>query len=441
MQDSEKSDQIQLLILNKCVSIIKENLNTFKQTVLEELTTQLINEGGKKSEIIKKNYLDEFLEIEKIISSELNKILHTLTVKCLNNAMVHINIDTFFSNYFTIKNVLNLNNLQVEFNYIFLKFQNEYIFHYFEKKEKKIKDSVECEDWQAFQNIPGSFQKLADVITKFSLDDVRINNEGEIIKYFSENEHGQNGDQIITNINVNSTQINDSSITNNNNTTIEINKINFKLMPTTLEVIKIAYDSLKMLSLFDYSMFQTIINNLINLFTNFANFNKEIILDGNGHIQSLSQNEISITCANLSIVKNIIQSLMQNDTNNLIGKYSNSIANILFKDLLVLLDNLIHTCKCRISDLIDRLCISRALGELNQIKLPNYPIVEGEALVNPYALTLCKFFRAIYDSMINAFDNSYIVSTSNENLKKFFEKFEKFLQAGPKIENENSLKQ
>jgi hypothetical protein len=419
VQDDEKNDQLFLLIIDKCVYVVKDIIKSLKSTLLDELqiflSTGVIDE--KKTEITRKNYVDELFEIEKIIHIEMNKIIHTSLLKCLNNAMGHLNIDLFLDNFFIISSILKSHG--DEFNYVYTKFQNEYIFHYFEKKEKKIKDGIECEDWTAFQTVPTNFQGIADAVSNFDLNEIKKLEVSEIIKFFEEK----------------------SPNDEDGKSTIEINKIKFKLMPITLEVIKVTYDSLKMLSLFDITMFQNIINNLTNLYTQFASMNKEIILDGNGHLETLSQNEVSITCANISILKNIVLCLMQNDKSNILSQSTNQIAIINFNDLLKLLDNLIHTCKCRISDLIDSKCISVALEELSEIKLPNYPIAEGEVPINQYALTLVKLLKAIYHSMQNAFDNSYIVSTVNENLKKFFDRFEKFIFSGEKIENENCLKQ
>lgn len=78
------------------------------------------------------------------------------------------------------------------------------------------------------------------------------------------------------------------------------------------------------------------------------------------------------------------------------------------------------------------------MEELTKLDFAKYPAVENG--VNDF---MKKFygFRTVYLAMVNAFENSDIVHILNENLKLFFEKFEKFILTAPKMENENSLKQ
>ncbi len=76
-----------------------------------------------------------------------------------------------------------------------------------------------------------------------------------------------------------------------------------------------------------------------------------------------------------------------------------------------------------------------AIGKIDFI---NYPIYEND--VTPF---IKKFytFKTICTTMINALENEVITNILEDNLKLFFEKFEKFISNAPKIENENSLKQ
>ena len=78
------------------------------------------------------------------------------------------------------------------------------------------------------------------------------------------------------------------------------------------------------------------------------------------------------------------------------------------------------------------------MDAISKMDFINYPIYDND--VTPF---IKKFytFRSIYTAMINALENEIILNILEDNLKLFFEKFEKFISNAPKIENENSLKQ
>lgn len=402
--------KIAQMILGACVE--------FNLLLIEKSRTHLtLIETVEADKVTLPHYQEEIKEIEATIKSEFHNVINSLLVKCLNRSLQFSMIDMFIERVLIIRRII-----PSEYAITCAKFEERYIEQFFEKKSIKIKDSLECEDWNAFTSIPGNFQKLADIISNFDIIQVRKLNKDDILQHFEE-----------------------SCTLDDTKTTIELHKTNFKLMSTTLEVLKVTCDSLKLLSLFpETSHCANIIKQLVNIYRTFVQLNKDMILEGNyNNGQSLSQNEISITSANISIVKQIILALSHNDTSGLLLRYSNMVSSTLFIDLIQLLENLIHSCKCKISEMMDNQCLSHALGELYQIKLPFYPIVDPDSNVpvNSYAFIFSKFFKAIYNSMLNAFDSSYIVSICNENLKKFFNSLEKFLLTGPKIENEAALKQ
>ena len=78
------------------------------------------------------------------------------------------------------------------------------------------------------------------------------------------------------------------------------------------------------------------------------------------------------------------------------------------------------------------------MDSLSKMDFTNYPVYEND--VTPF-IKKFSIFRTIYIAMINSLDNEIIINILDDNLKLFFEKFEKFISNAPKIENENSLKQ
>jgi hypothetical protein len=75
---------------------------------------------------------------------------------------------------------------------------------------------------------------------------------------------------------------------------------------------------------------------------------------------------------------------------------------------------------------------------LTKFDFINYPVYEND--VTPFVKRFLAF-KTIYSAMLNSIDNYEIISMLEENLKIFFERFEKFISSAPKMENENSLKQ
>jgi hypothetical protein len=85
-------------------------------------------------------------------------------------------------------------NLRFNFNNLLIKIQNEVISMYFEAKDKKMRESVDCEDWAPVKIIPNSHQNMVNFIAKFNLSELFKNlNEEEdlgvsIFRIFKENE-------------------------------------------------------------------------------------------------------------------------------------------------------------------------------------------------------------------------------------------------------------
>jgi hypothetical protein len=78
------------------------------------------------------------------------------------------------------------------------------------------------------------------------------------------------------------------------------------------------------------------------------------------------------------------------------------------------------------------------MDALDKIEFEYYPVYEND--VTPF---IKKFyaFKTIYSSMVNTLEDEEIITMISDSLKIFFDKFEKYVNASGKMENENSLKQ
>ena len=168
-------------------------------------------------------------------------------------------------------------------------------------------------------------------------------------------------------------------------------------------------------------------------------FQKEEILKGKNI--EITQTEISMTNSILELIKNITQRLKSSESFNLISKYveQNTIDD--FLDMIKTIDDILIITRKKIEDLIQERCINDSLKELEKINLPNYNIAEDDVRINNYSLNLVSLIKTLYDSMLNSYDEYFIVDTIKNALKKFFDKFEEFILKGEKIEDIESLKQ
>ena len=233
------------------------------------------------------------------------------------------------------------------------------------------------------------------------------------IKKFEENEQNKR---------INNKEINEES------NLLFIKKSKFKLMLTTLDIIRFIYDNIKLLSLLDYSTHDKIISLLCNHINTFVILNKKIVVDGGAKF-NLTQNEISITCSNLNIIKEIVLSLKNNNEHLFLNKNN-------FTQLLTNIEQVLSDCKLTISNLLD-LSATSSFDELIKIDFNFYPTYEKD--LNSYVKKFMQF-KAIFISMINCFEDNDISFIFTKYFNSFFDKFENFFK-GKKIKSAQETEQ
>jgi hypothetical protein len=436
VDDNEKLDLIFLLIFSKIISSLRENLNNFKEFFMSELQMFLatVSLDEKKRENIKCIYSDELNEIIILINTEMLKILHTIVIKNLNNTLNYSNLDLFLENYYAIffitKSAIITESFSSNFVNLFNKIQIEFIKNYYSMVEKKMRESVDCENWQSLKNIPINFQKMVNFISKYNYLELRgtnINYEVtvyNIIKIFEENEILLENEKDQIEIKNDSFFIQIYSSLNNLT-------CSFKMNICSLEVIKTIYNSLKLISLFEKSVSYFIEQNLANYLKNFIFLLKVHILEGEalkkGRVQKLSQTEVSITNANASIIKNLILNYINNNSIYEKEKIYNISNPSNYDELLNELDKIKHTCRYNISNMLND-SIKDSISALSAIDLSNYPTFAPEdKSYNNYVKIYLKF-SPVYLAMMNTFEESEIFCTFQENLKIFIDKLEKCLK-------------
>jgi hypothetical protein len=411
-----------MLILNKFLSNLESNTNELEDFILSEIDFYLNSSDleDKKKEIIRKKYSDELIEIKNIVHCEIIKIVYSTISKNLMNTLNYTNIDLFLQNFFLINSICvsgykNFNKDKNIHN-LFNKIQNEFVGMYFGVKDKKMRESVDCEDWTAVKIVPGSHQSMTNFICNFNFNELKQNlsDLSSVLNLFDLNEKS------IDDTNIPSTL----DILCYNSLTGEKFKSSFKLVLSNLDVIKVIFDSLKLLLLLDKSIYPTIFNNISKFLSNFILLTKEFILEGEGFrrgtLKRLSQAEVSITNSTACVIKNIVMDLIRNNENSEL----NSLLKTSFSDLMVNLDKIRHTCRSNMSDMLN-FSVKESIEDLLRIDFSNYPLSPEEEK-RSFSEFVKKYHRinSAYASMINAFEDSEISYTLQEIFKIFFDKLE-----------------
>ena len=417
--DVEKNEQCILLCLIMGNQQMLKNIGKITNEICQQITNSGGSNNTKKYEVIKRNFNEEFDEILKIITSKKKDFLHAQIVKCLNECLNHSNIDSFVDNFYIIKDIVGQDK---SFENLFIKCQNEYITKWYQDKLKKF-DSNLYQNWEDIKEIPSNYQNLLDIFNAYEIKDNYMNND-DVAPFEKINKFAKIESQF---------QITDSQ------GYVTVGTMKLKCNQCSLDIIKTSYEVLKLFSLLSPQTWGNILLHYKKLLSSYGQYQNDQILSGKNQV--VSQTEISMTYSIIELIRQIRSKFTKSESFNILIKHIDKKIVDEFIDLNNSFDNMIHSSKCKIMDLIDIHCVETALKELESINLPNYKVVEGDVPVNSYALTIVKLIKSIYESMLNAYEESFIINTIKTSLKKFFDRLEKYIFKGQKIEKENCLKQ
>jgi hypothetical protein len=215
---------------------------------------------------------------------------------------------------------------------------------------------------------------------------------------------------------------------------ITINSQKIKYNQTSFLIIKTSYEIIKLFILFNKNSWNEILETYTSLMRKYIS----ILNEGN---KEVTQTEISMKNSILELIKSITENLKNSESFNLISKFveQNTIDDYL--DMINTIEDNLNKTRNKIKDLIEEKCINDSLKELEQINLPDYNIIEGNIQINPYSYNLIILLKAVYDEMLNSYNENFIINTIKNALGRFFDKFEDFILNGEKIQDINRLKQ
>ena len=453
--DISENDEMFILL---CIILSK---NKFSYTILlfiDKILTK-VEKSGLIDKYLKEKIIEECKDIKKNIQEKNQNIINNQIQNCLHKISLNNNFDTYINNFYLILELIRDEHIKYKENTdnniqlakIIIKEQRNFIENW--AKRKKIKfDSDEYKNWDIIKKIPSEYQNYLDVFFSFDIDNNCMKDESIINKYpldkinlikeelKEEKKKEEKKKEKIEEKIEEKTEENEDKIELLNIKDGDKPQIKIKVNQTILEIISFSFDILKMFIFFHKECYANILGNAAILFISHLNYQNDMIYEGESDFEA-TQSEISMSNGIFILIEHIFEHIRENEFFITIAKNCNQ----KLVDSYLAINHNINNCtdksKNRIEEIIHNKCIKESLVKLEEIELPNYSLVTGDIPVKEYALMFISSLKDIYQNMIYSYEESFIIEMINKALKEFFDKFEKFIFHGQKIEDENCLKQ
>jgi len=450
-ENGEESSNIEININDEifillCIILSK---NKFNETIISFIETILTKvQNGEMTDIaLKGDIIKECKEIKTIIQENIKNIIKEQIRKCLHNIALNDDIDIFINNYYIVLELIkdeiskydeinsdNKNNNKLM--KIIIKEQKNYIENWAKINILRF-ETNRYKSWEVLKEIPQKYQNILNLFFSFDIESNCMKNEIIITKFPLDKlnlikealEEEENGND-------------DSKI---NNTLLNLKdgdkpELNIKINQTALEIIYFSFEILKMFTLFHKECYGSILGNAAAIIISHINYQTDLIYKGFSDF-NVTQSEISMSYSVFLLLQYIYEHIREGEFFVEIAKYSKQKLIDNFLDITKDINNKLDMSKKAIEEMIQNKCLKQSLNILRQIELPNYNMVSGDVPVKEYALSFVSNLKDIYESMINSYEESYIIEMTNKTLEEFFDKFEEFIFHGQKIEEENCLRQ
>ena len=440
--ETNDNDEIFILL---CIILSKNKLN---ETIVSFL--DLILKKIEKSDLVEKELKETILkeceEIKKTIQDNIKNIMREQIQNCLKKISINDSLDTYINNYYLILEMIkdeipnyepnNSDNKNINrLNKIIIKEQKNFIEHWAKLNAGHF-DTDKFKSWEIIKQIPQQYQKNLNlffsydienncmkdeiIITKYPLE--KINSLKEALEEEENNEENEIDNGLL-------------SIKDGDKPELKI-----KINQTGLDIINFCFEVLKMFTLFHKECYGNILGNLAVILNAHLDYQKDMIYGGE-YDNEVTQSEISMSFSIFLLIQYIYEHLKDSDFFFEIAKYSKQKVIDIYIDITKKLNNCFDSSKKGIEELLNTKCLKESLNKLEEIELPYYNMVPGDIPIKEYALLFVSQLKDIYDSMLNSYDQSFIIEVINKVLEEFFDKFEDFIFHGQKIEDENCLKQ
>ena len=448
-----------------CVLISKNKLSEGIKSFIEILLKKIEN-NEKLDKVIKENILKEIEEIKIVVKNNIkNKVINQIQ-KCLHIISSSNNLDLYINNFYltlemleselpnydiesnTKENTNNENNENNEENNtvnnnelakIIIEEQKYFIDNWSKYILSKF-DTEQFKTWDIIKEIPPRYQNILNVFFSFDINNNCMKDEAIITKFPSdkiklikeaeEEEEENTNNNSESDIKENLLSIKDG----------EKPELKIKINQTSIEIIKFAFETLKIFTIFHKDCYGYILENFTKILTSHLNYQTEQIYNGKCDF-SISQQEICSTNCIFLLIEYIYDHIKNSDFLVTVAESCDQKISDNYLDLSGNINECLSTSKKKIEEFINNHCISEALNKLKEIVLPNYNVVSGDVPVNQYALNYVGSLKDIYESMLNCYEDNFMKEMISKALDDFFDKFEDYILHGKKIEDVNCLKQ
>ena len=442
-EDNINNNEIFVLI---CIIISKNKLKKIILSFIDVLLTKV-----EKSEIIDKTsktkIIKECEDIKNLIEDNIKNLIKDQIQICLTKISLSnsTNIDTFVNNYYLILEAIkdeipnysegeNNNKLHK----IIIKEQKNFIENWAKNNLSKVEKET-YKSLEKLKKIPQRYQNILNVYFSFDIENNCMKKETLITKYPKEKidliqealeEEEENNNEEENEQNEELLNIKDG----------DKPELKIKISKMSLDIINFGFDILKMFTLFHKDCYPNILGNMAVIIISHINFLTDKIYDNETNSE-ITQNEICMSYCVYILLQYIYEHIKDNDFFVEIAK---NCKQKLIDSYLEIAKNIkrgIENTKKKIEETLENQCIKASLIKLQQTELPYYAPVSGDVPVKEYALLFVSSLKLLYESMINCFDDAFVIEMANKALEDFFDKFEEFIFHGQKIEEENCLRQ
>ena len=430
-----------------CIIISK---NKLKETFLSFI--EVIHNKVEKSEIkdkpLKNKILKECQDIKMIIENNIKDLIKDQIQICLTKISLsnYTKIDVFINNYYLILEAIKdeIPNYIEEDNKsnnklakIIIKEQKNFIENWTKNILTKFQKET-LQSMNSLKKVSPKYQNILNVYFSFDIENNCMKNETLITKYPKEKidlinealEEEENNNEEENEPNEDLLNIKDG----------DKPEIKIKISQMSLDLINIAFDILKMFTLFHKECYANILGNMAVIIISYLNFQTDKIYD-NKNNQEITQVEICMSYCIYILLQYIYEHIKDSEFFVEIAKNSKQKLIDSYLEIAKSISRGLENSKNKIEETLENQCIKTSLIKLQQIELPNYNIVSGDVPVKEYALLFVSSLKLIYESMINCYEESFVKEMVNKALEDFFDKFEEFIFHGQKIEEENCLRQ
>lgn len=362
-----------------------------------------------------KSVVDSSTMIAYISETLLSIMNENLSFIFQSSNNVNKSIDDFIIKSHMIKKIIETlsqsSNHLSSYQSLLEKTETEYTNHYCDENKTKLLEAITTDTFNSLSSIPSMYQCFIDKIINFDLN--QIDSYEKNRKYFLTED------------------------TKTSTPSIELKDKKISITSSTLSVIDIIYTTIKMMSSFSINVYNTIVISMFTSIDIFLSRAKAIVIDNETNMD-VTQNEISMLYSNVSLIDEMIHSIVRND--------KNKILNVFIPNMKSYVDNynerskeVKKNCEAKIKEMINIGIVTASLDEFKaEMNKDTYTI---PSQVNQFAMIVVKRTKAIYTVIKNIFDDSFVVNVFEDSMNQFVEGVEQIMETSKEISSEEEKKQ